>query len=153
MFMVAAEGSFMQPPNPNDHLSYVIAKVSHQLGITIDRALSGHGITLTQFSALAHIARSPGLSSAELARALLITPQATATLVRRLIGAGLVQRPDLAPGLAGSIRLTARGRRVLDRGAKIAGRAEEEALGVLSSAERELLMSCLENLYGALEPR
>ena len=103
----------MQPPDPDNHLSYVIAKVSHQLEITIDRALSGHGITLTQFSALAHIARSPGLSSAELARSLLTTPQATATLVRRLIGAGLVQRPEVAPGLAGTIRLTPRGLRKL----------------------------------------
>ncbi|GAC1655087.1 MAG: MarR family transcriptional regulator [Mycobacterium sp.] len=114
-------------------------------------AATGHGLTLTQFSALAHIARSPGLSSAELARSLVTTPQATATLVRRLIGAGLVQRPEVAPGLAGTIRLTPRGLRKLHSGEKIATHAEEVALSTLSSAERHWLTKGLGNLSAVLE--
>jgi len=141
----------MQPPDPDSHLSYVIAKVSHQLGITIDRALSGQGITLTQFSALAHIARSPGLSSAELARSLLTTPQATTTLVRRLIDAGLAQRPEVAPGLAAAIRLTPRGLRKLHRAGGVATRAENEALSALPGAETQRLATILGRLSVALE--
>jgi DNA-binding MarR family transcriptional regulator len=150
MFMVEPEGSTMQTPDPDSHLSYVIAKVSHQLGITIDRALSEQGITLTQFSALAHIARSPGLSNAELARSLLTTPQATTTLVRRLTDAGLVQRPPAGPGLASAIRLTPRGVRKLTTAEKVATSAEEAALSSLSAAERRVLARVLESLSAAL---
>lgn len=137
--------------DPDRHLSYVMAKVSHQLELAIDRALSGQGITLTQFSALAHIARSPGLSGADLARALLTTPQATATLVRRLIDANLVQRPDVAPGLAGALRLSTRGRRKLTRAERIATDAEEQALSALSTAEQRRLTATLGHLAAALE--
>lgn len=137
--------------NPDQHISYVMAKVSHQLELAIGRALSCQGITLTQFSALAHIARSPGLSSADLARALLTTPQASATLVRRLIDAGLVQRADVAPGLAGALRLTGRGSRKLNSAETIATQAEAQALSALSAAEQLRLATTLEGLSAALE--
>jgi DNA-binding MarR family transcriptional regulator len=137
--------------DPDRHLSYVIAKVSHQLELSIGRALSSQGITLTQFSALAHIARSPGLSSADLARALLTTPQATATLVRRLIDAGLVERPDVPPGLASTLRLTNRGLRKLNCAANIATHAEEEAFRALSPAEQRRLTTTLRVLSASLE--
>ncbi len=141
----------MPRPDPDRHLSYVIAKVSHQLGVSIDRALSEQGITLTQFSALAHIARSPGLSSAELARRLLTTPQATTTLVRRLIDAGLVNRPATAPGLPAAIRLTPRGLRTLQRAETIATHAENAALSALSDAEKLRLTTILSRVHDALE--
>lgn len=137
--------------DPDRHLSYVIAKLSHRLALAIDRALSGQEITLTQFSALAHIARAPGLSSADLARALLTTPQATATLVRRLINAGLVERPDVAPGLASALRLTNHGLRKLNGAEKIATEAEKRALRGLSSVEQRRLAETLENLAATLE--
>jgi DNA-binding MarR family transcriptional regulator len=163
MLMVMADRSPMQPRrapassrssgtiDPDQHLSYVMAKVSHQLELAIGRALSSRGITVTQFSALAHIARSPGLSSADLARALLTTPQATATLVRRLIDAELVQRPDVAPGLASALRLTTRGLRKLTGAERIATEAEEQALSTLSPTEQRRLAATLGNLAAALE--
>jgi DNA-binding MarR family transcriptional regulator len=141
----------MSAPNPDDHLSYVIATVSHRMGIAIDRALAGHGVTLTQFSALAHVARAPGLSSADLARALLTTPQATATLVRRLIDAGLIQRPEVSPGLAASLRLTTRGRRTLRSAERIATSAEQEALSSLSPDEQARLGEILSRLSDGLD--
>ena len=150
MFIVGREGSYVQPPDPDTHLSYVIAKVSHQLAITIDRALSEHDITLTQFSALAHIARSPGLSNAELARSLLTTPQATTTLVRRLIEAGLVQRPSITPGLASALRLTQRGAHKLHAAERVATKAEDNALRALSPTERQKLTGMLARLSAAL---
>jgi DNA-binding MarR family transcriptional regulator len=143
----------MQPPDPDEHLSYLIAKVSHQLGIAIDRALTSHGITLTQFSALAHIARSPGLSSAALARALLTTPQATTTLVGRLISAGLAQRTELGAGLAVSIHLTPHGLRTLYRAEKTATNAEKLAVGALSNTELRCLTKSLGHLSDTIEIR
>ena len=138
--------------DPERHLSYAIAKVSHQLARAIGRALSTQDITLTQFSALAHIARTPGLSSADLARALLTTPQASAMLVRRLIDAELVERPVVAPGLASTIRLTPRGVRTLHGAEKIATQAEEDALRALSPTEQHRLATTIEKLSAALDP-
>jgi len=140
--------------DPHRHLSYVIAKVGHQLQHRIGRALSTQGITLTQFSALAHISRSPGLSNADLARAMLTTPQATTTLVRRLTDAGLVERPGVAPGLAGTIWLTTRGIGTLKGSDEIATQAEAEALNkAISPAEQGRLLTMLRDLSAALERR
>lgn len=61
---------------PENHLAYLVARVHHRLQQSVDRALHTVDITPTQFYALAHIAQSPGLSSADLARGLLTTPQA-----------------------------------------------------------------------------
>ena len=136
----------MGAPDPDTHLSYLIAKVSHQLQVAIDRSLAGQGITLTQFSAMAHIAKSPGPSGADLARALLTTPQATATLLRRLVDAGLVERADTGPGVASAIRLTPLGLRRLRSAEVVATRSEDQALSALSAAKRRSLMQMLELL-------
>ena len=74
----------------------------------MDRALRDIDITPTQFYALAHIAQSPGLSSAELARGLMTTPQAVATLDQAPDGRGSRRtRPGSGegwPALCGSPR-------------------------------------------------
>jgi DNA-binding MarR family transcriptional regulator len=50
------------------------------------------GLTRSQFGALSVIVREPGLSAADLARALLVTPQAVNLVVGGLERAGLVER-------------------------------------------------------------
>lgn len=136
---------------PDRHLTYLIAKVSQKLQLTLDRALAPQGVTLTQFSALAHIARRPGISNADLAKALLITPQATATLVRRLIDAALVERPTAGPGLACNIRLSPLGLQRLQSAEEVAVAAEEQALSTVPSAEQARLTKVLRGLLAALE--
>lgn len=96
---------------PENHLAHLVAPVHHRLQQSVDRALHTVGITPTQFYALAHIAQSPGLSSADQAHGLLTTPQAVATLVRRLNAAGLIEQDQPGRGLTGAVRLTAAGRR------------------------------------------
>jgi DNA-binding MarR family transcriptional regulator len=136
---------------PEDHLAYLLARVHHRLQHAMDRALRMVDITPTQFYALAHIAQAPGLSSAELARGLLTTPQAVATLIKRLDAAGLIDRNQPGRGLSGAVRLTAAGRRTLDGAVTVAVAAEAAALSTIPAADRDHLRSTMQSLLDALE--
>lgn len=127
-----------------------MAKVGHLLERRIDEALQRKGLTLRQFSALVHVARSPGLSSSDLARLLLTTPQAVNTLVARLVAAGLLHRAETRSRQPLVLTLTATGLQVLQDAATIATEAEAAALAQLDRAdvaqtERTLrtLLDCL----------
>ena len=58
----------------------------------MDEALVGSRVTAAQFGVLHALRREPGLSNAELARRLAVTPQTTHTIVTGLVSAGLVVR-------------------------------------------------------------
>ena len=116
----------------------------------MDRALRAIDITPTQFYALAHIAQAPELSSADLARGLMTTPQAVATLVKRLIAAGLVERDQPGPGLAGAVRLTAAGQTKLRGAVAVAVAAEKAALSSISTADQAQVTTILQSLLDGL---
>ncbi len=137
---------------PEDHLAYLLARVHHRLQQAMDRALREVDITPTQFYALAHIAQSPGLSSAELARGLMTTPQAVATLIKRLAAAGLVEHDHPGRGLAGAVRLTSAGRAKLRGAVKVAVAAESAALSSISSADQTQVTMILRSLLDGLDP-
>ena len=83
--------------------------------LALDRALSDLDITAPQFSALLMIGAYPDLSSADLARLSLLTPQTINVIVRNLEGAG-DDRPAPASGFTGAIlalEITPEGRRIL----------------------------------------
>jgi DNA-binding MarR family transcriptional regulator len=124
---------------PDEHLTYLMAKVEHLLERRIDDAVGQVGLTLRQFSALAHIGRRPGLSSSDLARALLITPQAVNTLVARLIAAGLVDKAPSRSRQPLVLALTDTGLDALLRAAPLATRAEATALAHLTTTELETI--------------
>lgn len=113
---------------PDEHLTYLMAKVGHLLERRLDLALAPHGLTLRQFSALVHIARTPGLSSADLARALLTSPQAVNTLVQRLLASGLVERADGPTRQPLALTLSPAGLDALRAAAPVATAAEGTAL-------------------------
>jgi len=135
---------------PDKHLTYLMAKVEHLLERRIDKAVGQVGLTLRQFSALAHIARRPSLSSSDLARALLITPQAVNTLVTRLLGAGLIDKAATSPRQPLVLTLTDAGLDVLRRAEPLATAAEAAALECLEpeevAATSAVLLRLLERL-------
>ena len=136
---------------PEDHLAYLIARVHHRVQQAMDRALRGIDVTPTQFYALAHIAQSPGLSSADLARGLMTTPQAVATLIQRLIAADFVEREQAGRGLAGAVRLTSTGQAKLRRAATVAIAAEKAALSSISTADQKQVTTILRSLLDGLD--
>jgi DNA-binding MarR family transcriptional regulator len=140
-----------QDVGPDAHLTYLISKVQHQLTLRLDRALQTVGLTLVQFSALANISARPGLSSADLARALLISPQAVGTLIQRMSTAGLVRRGRQPRGYPGVLRLTEEGSRRLIEGERVALRVESENLSSLRPDEQEQVFATLTRLLQDLD--
>jgi DNA-binding MarR family transcriptional regulator len=135
---------------PDEHLTYLMAKVEHLLERQIDKAVGQVGLTLRQFSALAHIARRPSLSSSDLARVLLVTPQAVNTLVTRLLAAGLIDKAPTPPRQPLVLTLTDAGFDVLRRAEPLATAAEAAALECLEpeevAATSAVLLRLLERL-------
>jgi DNA-binding MarR family transcriptional regulator len=135
---------------PDSHLTYLMAKVGHLLERRIDKAVDQAGLTLRQFSALAHIARRPWLSSSDLARLLLITPQAVNTLVTRLIAAGLIDKAPTRPRQPLVLTLTDAGRDALLRAEPLATAAEAAALESLGPEEVAATSAVLHRLLERL---
>ncbi len=128
---------------PDEHFTYLLAKVEHLLERRLDQALASVELTLRQFSALVHIARTPGLSSADLARALLTSPQAVNTLVSRLRAAGLVERADGPARQPLALTVSTAGLDALRRAAPIATAAEADAIKGVDPADLATTQSVL----------
>ncbi|MCV7029534.1 MarR family winged helix-turn-helix transcriptional regulator [Mycobacterium sherrisii] len=111
---------------------------------TVNDAISPHGVSTAQIGVLRQLSNEPGLSGAELARRLLITPQGVQLAVTALERRGLVERrPD--PGHKRILRayLTDQGRDVVAQVLGAAIDAHEKVFGVLSADEQETLCELL----------
>jgi DNA-binding MarR family transcriptional regulator len=107
---------------------YLLRQAWHSFRTAMEEALRGHGLTSAQYAVLSVLARDPGLSGAELARACNTTPQAMSGVVATLEREGLVERnPHPTHGRILQATLTREGRRRLDA-ATPAVRAIEEAI-------------------------
>jgi DNA-binding MarR family transcriptional regulator len=120
------------------YLGYAVVRVAHALGKEMERRLAPLALTPTGFSALFQLARSPGLSAAALARAILVTPQSVGPLFEGLAVAGLVAREPGGPRGAIRTTLTALG---------------EERLAAADRAVRGLDEDLVAQLPGVDHPR
>ena len=110
-------------------------------------------LTLPQFDALAQLSRHPGgMRSSDLTRALLVTAGNVTGLVARLARLGLVERRPV-PGdrRASRIRLTARGRQVVQRALPRHRRDVAFLLSALPSRDLVQLRGVLGRLNRSLE--
>lgn len=93
------------------HLIYLLRQANAAVRLAIDRALADQEVTLPQFSVLTMINSYPGLSSADLARLTLLTPQTVNLIVRNLETRGLIERqPDAVHGRILRLDMTESGR-------------------------------------------
>ncbi|MCP2260994.1 DNA-binding transcriptional regulator, MarR family [Streptoalloteichus tenebrarius] len=96
------------------HVGYRLKRAHAALRGAMDRALRDHDLTVPQYACLEVLALRPGLSNAELARAIFVTRQSVNVVLRGLQDAGLVTRPDAVEhGRARPIHLTDEGLRRL----------------------------------------
>jgi DNA-binding MarR family transcriptional regulator len=110
------------------HSGYLLRQAWRAFAGAMEAALHEHGLSGAQYGALSVLARDPGISSADLARANNTTPQAMTGVVAALEREGLVRRaPHPTHGRIITIELTAAGRRRLE-GANPAVRRLEAAL-------------------------
>src|SRR5919197_6610461 len=102
----------------------------------MESALRDHGLTGAQYAVLSVLARDPGLSGAELARACNTTPQAMNGVLATLERNGLVERrPHPTHGRILEANLTREGQRRLEEARPAVDRLE--AIIVDGYSERE----------------
>ncbi len=73
-------------------IGYLLRQVIHAFNSAMEQRLRPHGLTSPQFGALFVLAAEPGLSAADLARAMGTTPQAANVLVAGMLHERLVRR-------------------------------------------------------------
>jgi DNA-binding MarR family transcriptional regulator len=126
---------------------WLFKRVFHQGYRTVNDAIRPYGVTPTQLGALNRLIAEPGLSGAELARRLLVTPQAAQLAVVALEKRGFVERiPDANHGRIVRTYLTKEGRRLTATCMVHALEAEDAFLAVLDAAERRALIGLLMRL-------
>jgi DNA-binding MarR family transcriptional regulator len=95
-------------------LASVVIELGRLLERRINRALNERNVTAGQFIALVHLARCPGMSRAELAREIQVTPQAIGALAAQLLEKGLVSKVASGPGHPHAFTLTDDGCQLID---------------------------------------
>lgn len=121
-------------------LASVVVELGRLLERRINRALDERNVTAGQFIALAHLARCPGMSRAELAREIQVTPQAIGGLATQLLEKGLVTRTASGPGHPHSFTLTDEGCQLID-----------ELMPVMDAITQEMLCYFRPNLATAID--
>ncbi|GAB90669.1 MarR family winged helix-turn-helix transcriptional regulator [Gordonia rhizosphera] len=111
---------------------------------SVNEAVSQDGVTTAQIGVLRQLSEEPGLSAAELARRLLITPQGVQVALTALERRGLVERRQ-DPHHARILQsyLTKEGRKVAKKVVADALEAHAKVFGVLTTDEQKTLRELL----------
>ena len=110
----------------------------------VNDAVSQHGVSTAQIGVLRQLANEPGLSGAELARRLLITPQGVQLALKALEQRGLVERkPDPQHARILQAYLTDQGRDVAAAVVSDAIAAHDAVFNVLTPEEQQTLRDLL----------
>jgi len=118
------------------HLGYLLRHASLAWRARMERALAELAVTPPQFATLTMIDAYPGLSSADLARASLLTPATVAGIVANLKRAGrITARPHPVHGRILRLELTAKGLALLARCKPRVYGLEAELTDGMSTAE------------------
>ena len=118
-------------------LGYLLKEASSALRSAMEEVLRPLGMSVTRYSCLELLAQRPGLSNSELARGAFVTRQSMNALLQDLEREGLVTRPAEAPvGRVLPTRLTAQGRRSLEKATAAVRSVEVRMLAGLTEAEQ-----------------
>jgi DNA-binding MarR family transcriptional regulator len=127
-----------------DNILWLLKQAFYYSLTTINDAMKVHGVSTAQIGVLRQLANEPGLSGAELARRLLISPQGVQLALTALARRGLVERKQ-DPQHARILRayLTGEGRNVAETVVSDAIAAHQEVFGVLTANEQQTLRELL----------
>jgi DNA-binding MarR family transcriptional regulator len=131
----------------SDRVLWLLKRAFHTGHRAVSEAIRDYGVTPTQMGALNQVVMDPGLSGADLARRLLMTPQAAQLALGALEEAALVERrPDTAHRRIVRAYPTSEGKQVVKLYMERALDAENEFLAVLDPSERRTLVDLLTRL-------
>lgn len=140
-------------PSPSEESLGKLLKRSEQALLRAkSAAVKTVGLTLPQYVALAELAKRPGITGAELARACLVSSQAIMVVLKAMEEEGLVERTQhpLHQTVL-EIHLTSVGREALSAARKRAGPIEQRIAEALSKEEVETLRALLRRCIEAVE--
>jgi DNA-binding MarR family transcriptional regulator len=128
----------------NNNILWLLKQAFYFSLTTVNDAVKPHGVSTAQIGVLRQLMNEPGLSGAELARRLLITPQGVQLALTALEKRGLVERKqDPQHGRILQVFLTDTGRAVAQDVVSDAIEAHDRVFGVLSPEEQQQLRALL----------
>ena len=89
-----------------DNILWLLKQAFYFSLTSVNEAVSGHGVSTAQIGVLRQLANEPGLSGAELARRLLISPQGVQLALTALERRGLVEKKAGSPARADTAGLS-----------------------------------------------
>jgi DNA-binding MarR family transcriptional regulator len=111
----------------------------------VDAALEPFGLTGAEYGALLFVDRNPGTSNADLARFLIITPQALGRITARMQNQGVLTRnAEDSVGRRQPLSLTAVGVTALRRAEPHVESAQQALLNPLSPAQQQSFLRALD---------
>jgi len=133
-------------------LVITIVRTAERLQKAADRFLRDHGVTVTQFNLLVVLAANrDGLPQSEIGQQLVVSRANVTGLVGRLERLGLCRaEPDASDGRVKRVRLTPRGRRLLDRIDQPYFREIERVTGGVPRSRLKRVTDTLEELAAGL---
>ena len=143
----------MQPKNPKEAtIGYLVHEVARLFRRRFETFASEHGVTLTQWRALAQIHRQPSISQVALAGAIDSDPMTMSGVLERLERRGLVERyPDPDDSRAKLARLTAEGEDLVRAASDVGQELHALAITGLSEDERSCLTRGLTHIRDNLQ--
>jgi DNA-binding MarR family transcriptional regulator len=125
-------------------ISYLVARLERAVRAGIAKRVAQHGLTTAQYTTLSVLGARGGLSNAQLARRVFITPQSMSEVLRALEAKGLVERRNRR-GLGRTLpaELTRRGRTVLAACDRLVDELEEQMLRGVAASDRAALRVAL----------
>ncbi|SNT59708.1 DNA-binding transcriptional regulator, MarR family [Asanoa hainanensis] len=130
---------------------WTVVRASHALSRVFTSQLAEVGLKPHLFGILATLSRNPGMSSAELARQVRVTPQSMGSLLRGLVADGLVDHPAPRRGQSLSVSLTLAGHELLGRAWPVIARMNRPAALGLTAAEAAQLNALLHRVLAATD--
>ena len=125
---------------PEGHLGYLLRQASASFRAATDRALAELGVTTPQFGVLTMIVAYPGLSGADLAKLVFLTPQTINVIVRNLERDGAVEKTAHAThGRVLRLDATPKGRALLKRCRARVAEIEADVAALLGKDEERLV--------------
>lgn len=132
--------------------SWILKRAERASYAAVHDALRELGLTPSQYAALSALVRLGRASSADLARACFVTPQAMTGLVSKLEQEGYIRRRPIASSRVIEATATPRGKSVYEEGMKRVERFEEQLTTYLTEEEniqlRDMLARCIDALEG-----
>jgi DNA-binding MarR family transcriptional regulator len=133
-----------------------VFRIARLGGDEMEQVYAGHGIGRPEFDVLATLRRSGepyALSPGALAASMMLSSGGTTARLDRLERAGLVRRsPDPGDRRAILVRLTPRGRTLVDEAVAAGLARQQEMLAHLSPNRQKQLTSLLREVLAPLEP-